>query len=481
MRLAHAARVLGIFLMLFSFSLLPPLLVSRWYADGEAPHFLYSMFAIFGAGLLLWLPSSRRHIELRNRDGFLIVAFYWIGLGLLGALPFMFGPHLSYVDSVFEAVSGFTTTGATVIVGLDALPPSILYYRAQLQWLGGMGVIVLAVAILPMLGIGGMQLFRAETPGPMKDDKLTPRITHTARALWLIYFWLTVACAVALWLAGMTPFDAITHSFTALSTGGFSSHDDSVGYFKSPLIDYILILFMLLGGINFSVHFVAWHGRSVVQYWRDTEVRGFLWIVGVASAVITAVLYAKGEYPTLPEAFRYATFQVVSVITTTGFGTANLSQWPLMTPVLLMFIGFIGGCAGSTAGGMKVVRVLLVAKQALREMFFLVYPKGLRPIKLGNRVLPERTIQAVWGFFSLYVATFVVLMVAMMALGVDQVTAFSAVATCINNVGPGLGKVATNFHDVSDGVKIISTIAMLLGRLEIFTMLVILSPAFWRR
>ena len=241
MRLAHAARVLGIFLMLFSFSLLPPLLVSRWYADGEAPHFLYSMFAIFGAGLLLWLPSSRRHIELRNRDGFLIVAFYWIGLGLLGALPFMFGPHLSYVDSVFEAVSGFTTTGATVIVGLDALPPSILYYRAQLQWLGGMGVIVLAVAILPMLGIGGMQLFRAETPGPMKDNKLTPRITHTARALWLIYFWLTVACAVALWLAGMTPFDAITHSFTALSTGGFSSHDDSVGYFKSPLIDYILI------------------------------------------------------------------------------------------------------------------------------------------------------------------------------------------------------------------------------------------------
>ena len=481
MRLAHAARVLGIFLMLFSFSLLPPLAVSRWYGDGEAPHFLYSMFAIFAAGLVLWLPSRGRHVELRNRDGFLVVAFYWIGLGLLGALPFMFGPHLSYVDSVFEAVSGFTTTGATVIVGLDALPPSILYYRAQLQWLGGMGIIVLAVAILPMLGIGGMQLFRAETPGPMKDDKLTPRITHTARALWLIYFALTIACALALWLAGMTPFDAVIHSFAALSTGGFSSHDDSIGYFKSPLIDYILTLFMLLGGINFSVHFMAWRGRDVLQYWRDTEVRGFLWIVGVTSAVITAVLYLKGEYPTLPEAFRYATFQVVSVITTTGFGTANLSQWPLMTPVLLMFIGFIGGCAGSTAGGMKVVRVLLLAKQAMREMFFLVYPKGLRPIKLGSRVLPERTIQAVWGFFSLYVATFVVLMVAMMAIGVDQVTAFSAVATCINNVGPGLGQVAANFHDVSDGVKIISTVAMLLGRLEIFTMLVILSPAFWRR
>ncbi len=481
MRLAHAARVLGIFLMLFSLSLLPPLALSRWYGDGEAPHFLYSMCAIFAAGLVLWLPSRGRHVELRNRDGFLVVAFYWIGLGLLGALPFMFGPHLSYVDSVFEAVSGFTTTGATVIVGLDALPPSILYYRAQLQWLGGMGVIVLAVAILPMLGIGGMQLFRAETPGPMKDDKLTPRITHTARALWLIYFWLTVACAFALWLAGMTPFDAVIHSFAALSTGGFSSHDDSIGYFKSPAIDYIMIVFMLLGGINFSVHFTAWRGRSISEYWRDTEVRGFLWIVGITSLVIALVLWARGEYPTLADSVRYSTFQVVSVITTTGFGTANLSQWPLMTPVLLMFIGFIGGCAGSTAGGMKVVRVLLVAKQAAREMFFLVYPKGLRPIKLGNRVLPERTIQAVWGFFSLYVATFVVLMVAMMAIGVDQVTAFSAVATCINNVGPGLGQVASNFHDVSDGVKIIGTIAMLLGRLEIFTMLVILSPAFWRR
>lgn len=481
MQLIHTLRILGILLMLFALSLLPPLLVSLWYDDGESVHFFYSLLAVLTAGLLLWLPGRRDRIELRNRDGFLVVSFFWIGLGLLGALPFMFGPHLSYVDAVFEAVSGFTTTGATVIIGLDHLPQSILYYRSQLHWLGGMGVVVLAVAILPMLGIGGMQLYRAETPGPMKDDKLTPRITHTARALWVIYLSLTIVGVLAYWAAGMPLFDALNHSFSAVSTGGFSTHDDSIGYYQSASIEWISIGLMLLGGINFSIHFIAWRDRSIWHYLRDTEVRAFILIVAMITGIVSSLLYVLGQYTSVGEALRYGTFQVVSVITSTGFATANFSAWPLMLPTLLIFISFIGGCAGSTAGGMKVMRILLLGKQALREIFILVYPRGVQPIRVGGRVMPEKLVQAVWGFFSLYVATFGVLMLAMMAVGLDQISAFSAVATCMNNLGPGLGKVSVHFHDVNDAVKVIGTIAMLLGRLEIFTILVILSPAFWRR
>jgi trk system potassium uptake protein TrkH len=480
-RVFPVARILGLLLVLYSSTLLPPVLISLWYRDGEAIHFLTSMGLTFAAGIVIWFPSRLWVQDLRNRDGFLIVAFFWVGLGAFGALPFLFGPHLSYVDSLFESVSGFTTTGATVIVGLDQLPPSLLYYRQQLQWLGGAGVIVLAVAILPMLGVGGMQMFKAETPGPMKDEKLTPRIAHASRALWLIYVSLTIACALAYWLAGMGLFDAVAHALSTVATAGFSTHDASMAYFQSPAIEGICTLFMLLGAINFSLHFRVWGSRSVGHYLKDTELRVYLIIIAGAVTLVTLTLWIAREYPSLLESLRYASFQVVSAMTTTGFTTATFAHWPLLLPVLLVFASFIGGCAGSTAGGMKMMRVLVLSKQGVRELFRLIHPNAVVPVKVGDRALSERTLDAVWGFFATYVLTFVILMLLMMATGVDQVTAFSAIASGMNNLGPGLGEIHLHFYDLNDMGKLLVATAMLLGRLEIFTILVLLSPAFWRR
>lgn len=481
MRLAVIQRVIGLFLVMFSLTLTLPSAVSLYYADGELRHFLASMGAMLVMGLLLWLPVRKSSGQLRTREGFIIVTAFWTILGLLSGLPFMLGPHLDFTDAAFEAVSAFTTTGATVIIGLDQLPPSILFYRCILQWFGGIGVIVLALAILPMLGVGGMQLYRAETPGPMKDDKITPRVNQTARALWRVYLGLTVACALGYWLTGMTWFDAVTHSFATVSTGGFSTHDASMGYFASPWVELVAIVFMLAGGINFGVHFVALHNRSLRRYWFDPEVRAFLLVVLTLIVVIAAVLTLQGTYADWFESLRYSAFQVVSVITSTGFTTTDFSVWPLFVPVLLIFSSFMGGCAGSTAGGMKTIRFLVLAKQGWRNVFHLIHPAGIRPIKIGGRVLQARVMDAVWGFFAVYVAVFSVLMLLVMATGLDHVTAFGAVATCINNMGPGLGEVAANFANVNPVAEWMLTVSMLLGRLEIFTLLVIMTPAFWRR
>ncbi len=474
-------QVLGYLIMTFSLSMLPPMVVSVWYEDGELIHFLWAFALMLTAGLLLWLPAKGQDAELRVRDGFLIVTLFWTVLGMLSALPFMLGPHLSFVDSFFESVSGFTTTGATVLTQLDSLPRSVLYYRQQLQWLGGMGIIVLAVAIFPMLGVGGMQLYRAETPGPMKSDKLTPRIMHTARALWLIYLALTLACAVSYWLAGMTPFDAVGHSFSTIATGGFSTHDAGMAYFDSSLIEWTAVLFMLLGGINFAVHFVAWRQRSVLVYLRDTEALTYLIIAGAVAVLVTLVLLVSSRYQDVVVAFRHSVFQVVSMMTTTGFLTADFSSWPLFVPILIMIITFVGGCAGSTAGGMKVIRILLLYKQGMREVARLVHPSAVIPVKVGGKQLPEKVIEAVWGFFSLYILSTLVLSLAVMGTGLDAVSSFSAVAACINVTGPGLGSVAFSFAGVPMLGKVILTFAMLLGRLEVFTLLVLLTPAFWRK
>ena len=469
--------------MLFSVTLLPPVGVSYWYGDNAHNAFFMAFALTFAAGFFCWLPARTYRSELRLRDGFVVVVVFWTALSMIGALPFMLSehPHMSFTNAVFESVSGFTTTGATVIIGLDQLPQSILYYRQQLQFIGGMGIIVLAVAIFPMLGIGGMQLYRAETPGPMKDNKLTPRITETARALWYIYLGLTIACAAAYWLAGMSLFDAIGHSFSTISTGGFSTHDASMGHFNSAVIDIIAIVFMLLGSINFSIHFLAWRQINIKLYWRDAEVRGFFTIVAVVIAITTAALLVTGRYPNFWDALRYGAFQVITMITGTGFFTADFSVWPLFLPPLLIAIGFIGGCAGSTSGGMKVVRILLLYKQGLREIKRLIHPSAIIPVKIGDRSLPDRVVEAVWGFSALYITSFVVLSLALMATGLDMVAAFSGVATCLNLVGPGLGAVATTFDTVSDTGTWILSFAMLLGRLEVFTLLVILSPAFWRK
>ena len=472
--------IVGFLCMIFSLSVIPPMLVSLLYDDGELAHFAVSFLLISATGLALWLPARGLIGDFHRRDGFIIVTLFWVVLSVLSAIPFMIGPHLSFVDAFFEAVSGFTTTGATVIVGLDALPPSVLYYRGQLQWLGGMGLIVLAVAIMPMLGIGGMQLYRAEAPGPMKEEKIKPRLAETARSLWVLYVGLTVACALGYWLTGMSVFDAVVHSYATVSTGGFSTHDASLGYFDSLPINLIAVVFMLAGGINFAVHYRAVIGLSLRPYWRDVEVRAFLVFIGAALAVIAWMLWMLGEYEQFHEALSNSLFEVVSVITSTGFGTADFSSWPSFLPVLLIFISFVGGCGGSTAGGMKVSRILLMLKQGGQEIYYLIHPRAVRPLRIGRNVLTSRVSQAIWGFFSVYIVVFALFTLLMMAAGLDQVSAFSAVATSINNLGPGLGEVAVTFASVSTAAKLLATAAMLLGRLEIFTVLVILAPAFWR-
>jgi trk system potassium uptake protein TrkH len=475
-------RILGLLLMLFSTTNLPPIVVAL-LTDGSAiAPFVLALVITFVIGSALWFPFRDERRELRLRDGFMVVVTFWVGLGLAGALPFMLAdnPHMSLSDSVFESISGLTTTGATVITGIDFLPRSILFYRQQLQWLGGMGIIVLAVAILPMLGIGGMQLYRAETPGPMKDNKLTPRITETAKALWFIYLGLTVLCGIAYWVAGMTPFDALGHAFSTVAIGGFSTHDLSIGYFESALVESVAVVFMTISGINFALHYVAWRSLSVRAYFRDSEVHAYLFLLGGASVITTVYLYFTDTFDSFGSALHHGIFQVVSIGTTTGFTTSEYYAWPGFLPVLLIFISFVGGCAGSTGGGMKVIRFLLLIKQGVREVNRVIHPSAQIPVKVGGKAMPERVIGAVWGFFALYVATFSVMMLAIMATGLDQVTAFSAVAACLNNLGPGLGDVGAHYGDISAAAKWILAFAMLLGRLEIFTLIVLLSPAYWR-
>lgn len=483
MQLAAILRIIGLLLMIFSITMLPPALVGLIYGDGAIIPFITAFSVTLGAGVVLWIPARNQRKDLRIRDGFVIVVVFWLVLGISGSLPFYFSitPTLSLTDSVFESISGLTTTGATVITGIDDLPHSILFYRQQLQWMGGMGIIVLAVAILPMLGIGGMQLYRAETPGPMKDTKLTPRITETAKALWYIYLGLTIACAVSYWLAGMHAFDAIAHSFSTVAIGGFSTHDASIGYFNSTMIEVVAVVFMLLAGINFSLHFLSWRTLTIRPYLTDPEVQTYFVVLLITATITTLYLYVSGTFDSPGSALHHGIFQAVSIGTTSGFTTAEYYAWPGFLPVLLLFSSFIGGCAGSTAGGMKVIRFLLLFRQGIREIKRLIHPNALIPVKIGNKPLSERVINAVWGFFSLYVASFVILMLMVMVTGLDHITSFSAVAACMNNLGPGLGDVGAHYGDINEAAKWILCFAMLLGRLEIFTLLVLFSPEFWRK
>lgn len=484
MHFSLITKILGVLLMLFSaIGNLPPILVSLIYADGMTAPFLESFFTVFTIGFLMWISCHRAKSDLGTRDGFLIVTLFWAVLGSAGSLPFIFSAavDLSLTDAVFESLSGLTTTGATVISGLDDLPHSILFYRQQLQWLGGMGIIVLAMALLPMLGIGGMQLYRAESPGPVKDNKLVPRLAETAKALWYIYVSLTLACAAAYWLAGMSLFDAITHSFSTIAIGGFSTHDASMGYFDSAAIELIAVVFMFIAGINFALHFTAWQRGRVGHYFRDPEFKFYAFILLAVSVVTISVLSAFEVYPTLSETFVKGLFQVVSFATTTGFATGDFNEWPLFLPYVLMYAAIIGACAGSTGGGMKVIRILLIFKQGFREVQRLIHPHAVIPIKLGRGPVQDRVVEAVWGFFAVYVMAFMLMLLALLATGLDIVTAFSAVGACINNLGPGLASVADNYGELSNAAKWILSFAMLLGRLEVFTLLVLFTPMFWRR
>ena len=464
-----------------SLMMLPPMLVSLHYGDHQHMDFLISAAIFLVVGLIIYMPVRHERRELLLRDGFLIVTGSWLAVVLMGAIPFILlsSPDLSFIDALFESMSGFTTTGATIITNVDALPQSILYYRMQMQWVGGMGIIVLAVAILPMLRIGGMGLFRAETPGPVKDSKLTPRIAKTAKALWMVYVGMTILCIIAYDWGGMNLFDAVGHAFSTVATGGFSTHNESFAYWDNPELEIIAMFFMFIAGINFALHFTAWRRASIQHYFRDNELRVYAYLLVVFIALATFALYMTDTFDSLATSLRHGSFHVLSVMSTTGFTTDPFYSWPSFVPLLLIFVAFIGGCGGSTAGGMKVIRIILLHRQALRELRLLIHPSAALPIKYGGQTVTPKLMSAVWGFFLLFIASFAVMTMLLTATGLDMVTSYSAVVACISNMGPALGEAGLNFASLNDTAKVILSFAMLLGRLEIYTVLVLLLPEFW--
>lgn len=479
-RFSPILRTTGALFLVFSLAQLAPVVVALIYNEETLAPFLAAFAISFGFGALLFLAGGSER-DLRARDGFLITGLFYVGLGLIGAVPLLLTEvATSFTDAAFESLSGLTTTGATVLTGLDDLPRSVLFYRQLLQWLGGMGIIVLAVAVLPMLGIGGMQIYRAESPGPIKDAKLTPRIAHTARALWLLYLGLTTACAVAYGIAGMDVFDAVCHAFATVAIGGFSTHDASLGHFDSAAVEGVAIVFMTLSGMSFALHFLALTRRNLAFYARDSELRFYLGGLALVAVVVIGMLLAGDDATSRP--VRDGLFQAVSFATTTGFTTADHSVWPIAATAPLIFAALAGGCAGSTAGGLKSYRVLLVFHQVVREIRRLIHPSGVFHIKFGDRQVPHQAADAVWGFFASYIILFLVMVFALLVISdLDFLSAYSAVIANLTNLGPGLGDVALSYQSVPAGGKWLLMVAMLLGRLEIFTLLVLLTPDYWRR
>ncbi len=481
--LKTALYMVGMLMILFSTTMLPPILVAWWY-DGPSVvlPFAEAMGAMLGLGMLFWLPVCRYKIDLRNRDGFAVVVLFWVSLSVIGALPFMLSdnPHMRLVDAVFETISGLTTTGATVLSGLDTMPKAIVYYRAQLNFLGGMGIIVLAVALLPMLGVGGMQLYKAETPGPMKDEKLTPRITETAKNLWYIYVGLNVVCTLSYWAGGMSWFDAVCYSFATMALGGFAPYDASLGYFNSPILELLAGFFTYLAAINFALFFLAWRARSIGAVLRDAEFKFFTVVMAGIVTATCSYLYLNGKFP-LWESLYHGFFQSLSIVTSNGLTSAGYpADWPIFVPLLLLLASFFGGCVGSTCGGIKAIRFLLLYKQSVREARLLIRPSAQIAIKLGAQPVPDRVIQAVWGFYYLYIFSYCALALALAMTGADLVTAFGSAAATLNNMGVGLGETAVGFAPLNDTATWLMSLAMLIGRLEIFPLLVLFLPDFWK-
>lgn len=471
----------GAVIALSSLIILPSLILAILWSESTVVPFAEGIIAPFIIGSLMWFIFRNNHYKLRLRDGFLITGGIWFISSLVTAIPFYKAiPNLSYTNAVFESVSGLTTTGATMLIGLDAMPKSLLFFRSSLNFFGGMGIVILAVAVLPMLKIGGMQLFKAESTGPVKENKLTPRIAETARTLWIVYLGLNVFCALAYWFAGMSIFDAVNHALTTIATGGFSTHDSGFAFWNSGLLDSIAILFMFLGGVSFSMHWYAWRAATLSHYQANSELKVFVAIIVVISLIVAIYLWAFGVFNYFPDALRHGTFQVVSNITTTGYVTTGFIHWPGMLPMLLVMVSFIGGCSGSTSGGMKVARVKLVVQQGMRELKQLVHPKAQFLVTMGGKRVSESVVISVAGFCALYITVYLILLLLLVADGVDTDTAFSAVAACLNNLGPGMGKVAADFQILSDYSTWLMSFAMLVGRLEIFTILVLFTPQFWQ-
>lgn len=484
-RIAPVLHTLAVVIMLFAMTMLVPLAFSFVLRDGATTAYDEAFLITLACGIVLWLLTRKRgRAELRARDGFLLVSLVWTSLPAFATLPLLiYLQELSFTDAYFETVSGLTTTGATVLSGLDKLPASINIWRTLLVWIGGMGIIVLAVAILPLLGVGGSQVFKAETPGPMKDTKLTPRITQTAKGLWAVYVITTVLCVLSYRLAGMTWLDALIHAFSTMGLGGFSSHDDSYGYFNSPAIEAVAIVFMLIAGISFATHFIALRGRTLRPYRGDPEVMSYLGVMLLSVLGISVFLWGHAVYDNIWSALRYAAFNVVSIATTTGFANTDYNKWPIFAPVWMLFLCCFATCSGSTGGGIKMVRAQLMYRQALREMMRIVHPRAHLPVNLAGRPVENNIIFAVLAFMLIYGAVVVAGTMLLLASGLDAVSAFSAILVCVNNTGPGLEQVgpATTYAVLSDFQTWVCTIAMLLGRLELFTLLVVLTPGFWRQ
>jgi trk system potassium uptake protein TrkH len=469
---------------MFGALMLLPLVVGHVLSDAASRAYDLSVVLTIAVGTLLWLAARRSRAELQAHHGFLLVALVWTALPALATLPLLLGiPGLSFTDAYFETSSAMTTTGATVLVGLDALPPSINVWRALLQWIGGMGVVVLAVAILPMLRVGGREVFRAETPGPMKDQKLTPRIAQTAKGLWAVYLSLTAACILAYRWGGMSWLDALIHAFTTLSLGGYSSHDASFAFFDSPLLEAIAVVFMLAAGVNFGTHFMALRGRSLAPYRRDPEVFAFLAVLVLSCAAVAALLFFHGTYGSAASAFRYAAFNVVSIATTTGYASADYALWPLIAPLWMLTLCCFASCSGSTGGGIKMIRAQLLVVQTGALVKQLIHPRAFIPVKLGAMQVGAPVILAMLGFLMVFAGTALVAVLALVASGLDLLSALTGAIACITNTGPGLGAVGPsgNYASLGEFQKWVLAGTMLLGRLELFTLLVVFSPAFWKR
>lgn len=479
----NVLRFIGILIIFLGLSMGLPLIVSILYADGSTSAIAWSMIITAGFGVFLLLFTTRnKETPLKHRDGVAIVTFGWLTAGLTGSLPFILsGTIPDFTNAYFESISGFTTTGATILPDIEYFPAGILMWRSVTQWLGGMGIIVLSIAILPFLGVGGMQLYRAEIPSPVVD-KLKPRISDTSKTLWTVYLIITALEIIFLFIGGMSLYDSVNHAFCTMPTGGFSPKNASIAHYNSAYIDGVVVFFMLLAGINFSLHYRVIN-RGPVVFWKDPECRVFLSIVVLLTALVTYDIYDGAVYDHLAKAFRYALFQVTSIITTTGFATADFELWPTMSGSILIICMFLGGMAGSTGGGIKTMRVILLIKHGYRELFRIVHPHAVTTIKLGGRPVPQETLSSIWGFFTLYLVLFVFASVVMSLLGLDMISSFSSVAACIFNVGPGFGIVGPSDNYLAIPVigKWILIFCMLLGRLEIYTVIVLLTPEFWRK
>ena len=476
--------VLGFATALFSVAFLVPLAYAFATNEPTVDAFATGFLTTFFVGLAAHFLTRRFKRELQPRDGFLLVSAVWSLIPAFSTIPLvLFFDDLSFTDAYFETVSGLTTTGATVLTGLDTMPASINIWRHLLSWIGGMGILVLAVAILPLLGVGGSQVFKAETPGPMKDSKLTPRITETAKSLYLVYLALSLACAVSYKLAGMTWLDAFMHSGTTMSLSGFSSHDASYAYFDSAAIEMVAVAFMLIAGVNFSIHFLAWRGKSFRPYVMCPETKWFLVLMLVSVLLIATFLLAHQQYTTFSEAFRYSLFNVVSVATTTGFANTDFAQWPIFAPLFMIFLSVFASAAGSTGGGIKMLRAVILFQHAVGELSRTLHPRAVNPVRIRGTVIGSPVISGVLAFMLMYGMSIITITMIQMFTGLEPIAALTGTIAMINCLGPGLGVLgpASNYASLGDFQTWVYSFAMLLGRLEMFTILVLFTPAFWRK